>query len=79
MQSIKLIVILYWRELYFREARNSRILAKIKFSRKCPDLQYTKVGFKGVYILWTCVPDVLGELQTEKKAWIPRYQDQNIL
>ena len=40
MQSIKLIVILYQRELYFREATTSRMLAKIKFSLKFPDLQY---------------------------------------
>ena len=43
MQSIRLIVILYYRELYFREVTNSRILAKIKFSRKFPDLQYSDV------------------------------------
>ena len=40
MQSIKLIVILYLGELCFREATNSRILAKIKFSRTVPNLQY---------------------------------------
>ena len=39
MQSIKPIVILYKPELYFREATNSQILAKIKFSRKFLDLQ----------------------------------------
>ena len=32
-------VILYLREIYFREAKISRILAKIKFSRTFPDLQ----------------------------------------
>ena len=39
MQSVKLIVI-HLQKLYFREATNSRILAKIKFLRKFPDLQY---------------------------------------
>ena len=49
MQSIKLIVILYWRELYFREATTSRILAKIKFSREFPDLQY--MGMAAIFVM----------------------------
>ena len=40
MQSIKLIVICYKRELYFHEAMNSPILAKNKFSPIFLDLQY---------------------------------------
>ena len=39
MPSIKLIVILYKREIYFPEAMNSLILTKIKFSQIFPNLQ----------------------------------------
>ena len=35
----------YERELAIREATNSRILAKIKFSRTFPNLQYCKSVF----------------------------------
>ena len=45
MQSIKLIVILYQRELYFRKTTNLRILAKIKLLRTFPDLQYQDCAY----------------------------------
>ena len=49
MQSIKLIVIPYKRELYFHEAMNSQILAKNKFSPIFLDLQYNMYM---VYVLF---------------------------
>ena len=51
MQSVKLIAILYKRELYFCETMNSRILAKIKFSRIFPNLQYLSGKSQGILIL----------------------------
>ena len=54
MQSIKLVVhvTLYLRELYFREVTNSRILAKIMFSRKFTVFHmYTQVVFKSEIVV----------------------------
>ena len=42
MQFIKLTVILFKRKFNFHEVTNSRILAKIYFSRTFPNLQYNK-------------------------------------
>ena len=50
MQYIKLIVILYQRDLNFRKATNLRILAEIKFLRIFLNLQYISVYVNYIFL-----------------------------